>query len=99
MFGAATRGARTARAARDRYLNSRARGEEPVLVEAFHDGLKVAGYVEGQNVTIEYRFAENNNDRLPALAADLVQRQVSVIFTNGPGVIRAKAATAVVPIV
>jgi ABC-type uncharacterized transport system substrate-binding protein len=81
------------------YLNSRARGEEPVLLEAFHDGLKVAGYVEGQNVTIEYRFAENNNDRLPALAADLVQRQVSVIFTNGPGVIRAKAATAVVPIV
>jgi putative ABC transport system substrate-binding protein len=81
------------------YLNSRARGAEPALLEAFHDGLKAAGYVVGQNVAIEYRFAENNNDRLAALAADLVHRQVSVIFANGPGVIPAKAATATVPIV
>src|SRR6516225_4257440 len=79
------------------YLNSRARGAEPALLEAFHDGLKAAGYVVGQNVAIEYRFAENNNDRLAALAADLVHRQVSVIFANGPGVIPAKAATATVP--
>jgi putative tryptophan/tyrosine transport system substrate-binding protein len=46
---------------------------------AFHSGLKSAGFVEGQNVAIEYRFAESRNERFPALAADLVQRQVTVI--------------------
>jgi putative tryptophan/tyrosine transport system substrate-binding protein len=81
------------------YLNSRAHGADPPLLQAFQEGLKAGGYVEGQNVAIEYRFAENNNDRLATLAADLLRRQVSVIFTNGPGVIPAKAATAAVPIV
>ena len=81
------------------FLNTRARGEDPHLLTAFHLGLKEAGYVEGRNVAIEYRFAEGQNDRLPAMAADLVRRQVAVIAANGPAVVAAKAATATIPIV
>jgi ABC-type uncharacterized transport system substrate-binding protein len=81
------------------FLNSRARGEDTRLLAAFHQGLKEAGYVEGQNVAIEYRFAEGQNDRLPAMADDLVRRQVAVIAANGPAVVAAKAATTTIPIV
>jgi putative ABC transport system substrate-binding protein len=67
---------------------------------AFHSGLKAAGFVEGQNVAIEYRFAESRNERLPALAADLVQRQVTVIAAlTTPAAIAAQAATTTTPIV
>jgi putative tryptophan/tyrosine transport system substrate-binding protein len=81
------------------FLGSRASGDDPHLLTAFRQGLKEAGYIEGQNLSIEYRFAGNQYDRLPALADDLVRRQVAVIAANGPAAQAAKAATATIPIV
>jgi ABC-type uncharacterized transport system substrate-binding protein len=81
------------------FLNSRASGDNPAILAAFLRGLKEAGYVEGQNVTVEYRWADGQYDRLPGLAADLVGRQVAVIISNGPSARIAKAATSTIPIV
>jgi putative tryptophan/tyrosine transport system substrate-binding protein len=82
------------------FLNTRVPGADPHLLAAFRRGLKETGYVEGQNVTIEYRWAYNQYDRLPALAADLVRRQVTVIAAIGsPSAPAAKATTTTIPIV
>jgi putative ABC transport system substrate-binding protein len=75
-------------------------GSTPLRLPALNRGLKGAGYVEGENIAIEYRFAEGQYDRLPAMAAELVRRQVSVIITGGnAATFAAKAATATIPIV
>jgi putative tryptophan/tyrosine transport system substrate-binding protein len=83
------------------YLSAQSADDDSKIVTiAFLQGLKETGYVEGQNIVVEYRFAENQADRLPALAADLVRRRVAVIVTGGvPAALAAKAATATIPIV
>jgi putative ABC transport system substrate-binding protein len=83
------------------YLNSGSPRPAAPTVAAFREGLSETGYVEGQNLTIEYRWAEESNDRLPTLAADLVDRKVDLIATSGgfPAILAAKSATATIPIV
>jgi putative ABC transport system substrate-binding protein len=82
------------------FLSPQSADDSKFITIPFLQGLKEAGYVEGQNVTIEYRYAENQLDRLPALAADLVRSRVAVIVTSGLAATRAaKAATATIPVV
>jgi putative ABC transport system substrate-binding protein len=81
------------------FLNSGSPDGYAPYVAAFRQGLKETGYVEGQNVTIEFRWADGQYDRVPAIAAELVRRQVAVIVANPPGVMAVKAATTTIPIV
>ena len=81
------------------FLRSTSLADVPHFVTAFRQGLKEAGFVEGQNVAIEYRSAEDQPDRLPALVADLIRRPVAVIVGNNASALAAKAATTTVPIV
>jgi putative tryptophan/tyrosine transport system substrate-binding protein len=73
--------------------------DETGRVIAFHQGMKATGYIDGQNVAIEYRSAEGQTDRLPLLVADLLRRQVALIVGDTPTALAAKAATTTVPIV
>jgi putative tryptophan/tyrosine transport system substrate-binding protein len=82
------------------YLSARSPEDTPHLVEAFRRGLKEAGFVEGQNVTVEYRWAFGQHDRLPGLAADLIGKPVTLFVTTGgeSAALAAKAATSTIPI-
>ena len=82
------------------YLSPTSPSAAPARIEAFRQGLRELGYVEGKNIVIEWRYAEGKFDRLPALAAELVRLKVDLIVTTGPTVTRAaKEATTTVPIV
>jgi len=82
------------------FLGAGARGPLREQIAAFQEGLKESSYVEGQNVAVEYRFAEGQFDRFPALAAELVRRQVAVLFVaSNAGALAAKQATRTIPIV
>jgi putative ABC transport system substrate-binding protein len=81
------------------YLSVRTLKSEAALLAAFRQGLGTGGFVEGQNVSIEYRFSDGRYDQLPAMATDLVRRQVAVIFASGGTAGFAKDATSTIPIV
>ncbi len=83
------------------FLSSRAPGESASVVSTFREGLREAGFVEGQNVLIAFRWAEGRYDQLPALAAELVDLHIAVLFAAGgpPSALAAKAATQTIPVV
>ena len=81
------------------FLNSASADGYASMAVVFRRGLNEAGYADGQNVTIEYRWADNQYERLPALAGDLVNRRVNVIFANSPSIPAALAATKTIPII
>jgi putative ABC transport system substrate-binding protein len=81
------------------FLNSASPGNYVPMVAAFRQGLKEAGYVEGQNVAVEYRWAEGQYDRVPVIALELIDRRVAVLVANTPGVLAVKAAITTTPIV
>ena len=83
------------------FLSIRSAGTDAQFPVSFRQGLSEAGFVEGRNLVVEYRFAEDRFERLPVMAADLVGRQVALIVATGgsPALLAAKAATATIPIV
>src|SRR5262245_32334933 len=81
-------------------LHSQTQQSEATRIEAIQQGLREAGFVDGRNLTIEHRFADGYNERLPLLAAELVRLKVNIIFANTtPPALAAKAATVTIPIV
>ena len=100
MGGAVAQAQQPTKVPRIGYLSPTSPSVSPTRIEAFRQGLRELGYVEGKNIIIEYRYAEGKFDRLAALAAELVRLKVDVIVTTGPTVTRAaKEATATIPIV
>src|SRR4051812_23483016 len=81
------------------FLNSASADGYAAMATAFKLGLKEGGYSEGENVQIEFRWADNQYDRVPGLVSDLIKRQVDVIFANSPTIAAAKSATNIIPIV
>jgi putative ABC transport system substrate-binding protein len=81
------------------FINSASSSGYAYLVDAFRQGLKETGFIEGQNVAVEYRWAEGQYDRVPMMALGLVSRQVAVIVANTPGALAIKAAITTIPIV
>ena len=83
------------------FLNSGSADAYPDRIKAFHEGLRQLGYIEGENVLVDYRWALGEYDRLPAFAAELVERRVSVLIATGgePAALAAKSATSTIPIV
>src|SRR5262245_37301613 len=81
------------------FLRSTSAADSGHLVDAFRRGLTEVGFIEGRNVVIEQRWAERRNDRLPALVADLINRQAAVIIANTAAAFAAKAAATTVPVV
>jgi ABC-type uncharacterized transport system substrate-binding protein len=83
------------------FLSSRSPGESASLVSAFRQGLRDTGFIEGQNVSIAFRWAEGRYDRLPALAAEVVELRVALVFSAGgaPPALAAKTATSTIPVV
>jgi putative tryptophan/tyrosine transport system substrate-binding protein len=81
------------------FLRSTSAAGSAHIVTAFRNGLREAGFVEGQNIAIEYRWADDQQDQLPVLVADLIRRRVAAIVGNTPSVLAAKTATATTPMV
>src|SRR5262245_9498854 len=81
------------------FINGQSPGAVAARLRGFHRGLRDTGYVEGENLAVVYRWAEDRTDRLPELAADLVRRQVAVIVATGGSALVARAATTAIPIV
>jgi ABC-type uncharacterized transport system substrate-binding protein len=100
VVGATAEAQQAKKVARIGYLAAVSASANPARIEAFRQGLRELGYVEGKNIVIEYRFADGKNERLPGLAAELVGLKVDVIVSGGPAVSRpAKKATATIPII
>jgi putative tryptophan/tyrosine transport system substrate-binding protein len=95
-----THAQQTGKVPRIGFLDNSTASSMAVLLEAFRQELSKLGWIEGKNITIEYRFAEQKNERLPELAADLVRLKVDLIVVSGPpAALAAKSATTTIPIV